>query len=128
LLFRSLPSPLPFAKDVETPFSEALLTAAGCREAIQNSIAILMFCAYPFGCFQPPNINHRGLPSVWKGGLIRTIHVYRATRDYFVDGIYWGAEAEGVRFYLRVTGVPPEEITKALEQVAQEGTSMIQHE
>jgi hypothetical protein len=53
---------------------------------------------------------------------MRTIHVYRAARTYFVDGIYWGDDAEGVRFYLQVTGVPPEEITKALEQVEQEGT------
>jgi hypothetical protein len=53
---------------------------------------------------------------------MRTIHVYRAARTYFVDGIYWGDEVEGVRFYLQVTGVPPEEITKALEQVEQEGT------
>ena len=53
---------------------------------------------------------------------MRTIHVYRAAREYFIDGIYWGDDAEGVRFYLQVTGVPPEEITKALEQVEQEGT------
>ena len=57
---------------------------------------------------------------------MRTIHVYRAARNYFVDGIYWGDDAEGVRFYLQVTGVPSDEITKALEQVAQEGASMIQ--
>jgi hypothetical protein len=57
---------------------------------------------------------------------MRTIHVYRAARQYFIDGIYWGDDAEGVRFYLRVTGVPPDEITKALEQVEQEGASMIQ--
>jgi hypothetical protein len=59
---------------------------------------------------------------------MRTIHVYRAAREYFVDGIYWGDDAEGVRFYLRLTGVPPDEITKALEQVEQEGTSLIQKE
>jgi hypothetical protein len=59
---------------------------------------------------------------------MRTIHVYRAARDYFVDGIYWGDEEEGVRFYLRVTGVPPDAITKALEQIEQEGTSLIQQE
>ena len=59
---------------------------------------------------------------------MRTIHVYRAAREYFIDGIYWGDDAEGVRFYLQVTGVPPEEITKVLEQVAQEGTSLIQQE
>jgi hypothetical protein len=45
---------------------------------------------------------------------MRTIHVYRAARKYFVDGIYWGDDEEGVRFYLRVTGVPPDAITKAL--------------
>jgi hypothetical protein len=59
---------------------------------------------------------------------MRTIHLYRAARDYFVDGIYWGDEEEGVRFYLRVTGVPPDAITKALEQIEQEGTSLIQQE
>ena len=48
---------------------------------------------------------------------MRTIHVYRAAHHYFVDGIYWGDDAEGVQFYLQVTGVPPEEITKALAQV-----------
>jgi len=57
-----------------------------------------------------------------KGVCMRTIHVYRAACDYLVDGIYGGDDAEGVQFYLQVTGVPPEEITKALEQVAQEGT------
>jgi hypothetical protein len=57
---------------------------------------------------------------------MRTIHVYRSAHAYFVDGIYCGDEEAGVRFYLRVTGVPPDEITKALEQVAQEGTSLIQ--
>jgi hypothetical protein len=57
---------------------------------------------------------------------MRTIHVYRAARDYFVDGIYWGDDEEGVKFYLEVTGVHPDEITKALEEIAQEGTSLIQ--
>ena len=57
---------------------------------------------------------------------MRTIHVYRAARNYLVEGIYWGDDEEGVKFYLEVTGVPPDEITKALEQVAQEGASMIQ--
>jgi hypothetical protein len=85
-----------------------------------------MLCAYPFGCFQPHSITHSGPPSVRKGGPMRTIHVYRAARTYFVDGIYWGDEEEGVKFYLEVTGVPPDEITKALEQIAQEGTSLIQ--
>jgi hypothetical protein len=59
---------------------------------------------------------------------LRTIHVYRAAREYFVDGIYWGDDAEGVRFYLDVTGVPPDQITKALAQVAQEGTTLIHQE
>ena len=36
-----------------------------------------------------------------------TIHIFRAGRDYFIDGIFWGNDAEGVRFYLDVTGVPP---------------------
>ena len=59
---------------------------------------------------------------------MRTIHVYRAAREYFVDGIYWGDDEECVRFYLQVTGVPPDAITKALEEVAQEGTSLIQQQ
>jgi hypothetical protein len=57
---------------------------------------------------------------------MRTIHVYRAAHHSFVDGIYWGDEAEGVQCYLQVTGVPPEEITKALAQVAQEGTYTVE--
>ena len=57
---------------------------------------------------------------------MRTIHVYRAARKYFIDGIYWGDDEAGVRFYLQVTGVPPDAITKALAQVAQEGASLIQ--
>ena len=59
---------------------------------------------------------------------MRTIHVYRAARDYFVDGIYWGDDEEGVIIYLRAKGVPLDDITKALEQIAQEGTSMIQQD
>ena len=59
---------------------------------------------------------------------MRTIHVYRAARDYFVDGIYWGDDEEGVRFYLRAKGVLSEEITKAFDQVEQEGTALIQQE
>ena len=61
-----------------------------------------------------------------KGVGMRTIHVYRAAHKYFVDGLYWGDDAEGVRFYLQVTGVPPEEITKALEQVEQDGTYTVE--
>ena len=59
---------------------------------------------------------------------MRTIHVYRAAREYFVDGIYWGDDEEGVRLYLRAKGVLPEEITKVFDQVAQEGTVLIQQE
>ena len=59
---------------------------------------------------------------------MRTIHVYRAARNYFVDGIYWGDDEEGVLLYLRAKGVPPDAITKAVEQIEQEGTSMIQQE
>ena len=57
---------------------------------------------------------------------MRTIHVYRAARDYFVDGIYWGDDEEGVMLYLGAKGVPPDAITRALAQVAQEGASLIQ--
>ena len=59
---------------------------------------------------------------------MRTIHVSRAACEYFVDGRYWGDDIEGVSFYLGATGVLPDEITKALEQVEQEGTSLIQQE
>jgi hypothetical protein len=59
---------------------------------------------------------------------MRTIHVYRAARNYFIDGIYGGDDAEDVRFYLQVTGVPTEAITKALAEVAQEGTTLIHQE
>ena len=38
---------------------------------------------------------------------MRSIHVYRSARDYFVDGIYWGDDEEGVMLYLRAKGVPP---------------------
>ena len=59
---------------------------------------------------------------------MRTIHVYRAAREYFVDGISWGDDAEGVLLYLQAKRVPPDAITKALEQIEQEGTSLIQRE
>jgi hypothetical protein len=59
---------------------------------------------------------------------MRTIHLYRSARDYFVDGIFWGDDAEGVLLYLWAKGVPPDEITKALAQVDQGGTAMIQQE
>ena len=59
---------------------------------------------------------------------MRTIHLYRAAREYFVDGIYWGDDEEGVLLYLRAKGVPLDEIIKALEQVAHEGTALLQQE
>jgi hypothetical protein len=39
--------------------------------------------------------------------------------DYFIDGIYWGDDEEGVILSLRAKGVSSEEITRALEGVAQ---------
>ena len=73
------------------------------------------------GCVEPilsAVSNHKASTTVAlheyeKGVCMRTIHVYRAAHNYFVDGIYWGDDAEGVRFYLQVTGVPPDAITKA---------------
>ena len=62
------------------------------------------------------------------GAPMRTIHIFRAGRDYFIDGIFWGDDAEGVRFYLDVTGVSPDDITKALAGVAQAGRYLIQQE
>jgi len=62
------------------------------------------------------------------GAPMRTIHIFRAGRDYFIDGIFWEDDAEGVRFYLDVTGVPSDDITKALEEVAQRGCYLIQQE
>jgi hypothetical protein len=57
---------------------------------------------------------------------MRTIHVLRSARNYFIDGIYWGDDEEGVIMYLRAKGVSPDDITKALEQVAQTGGYLIQ--
>ena len=57
-----------------------------------------------------------------------TIHVYRSARDYFVDGIYWGDDEEGVIMYLKAKGVSPDDITKALAGIVEEGTYMIQQE
>ena len=59
---------------------------------------------------------------------MRTIHVFRSARNYFIDGIYWGDDEEGVTMYLRAKGVSPDEITQALERVAQAGTYLIQQE
>ena len=59
---------------------------------------------------------------------MRTIHVLRSGRSYFIDGIFWGDDEEGVRFYLDVTGVPPDDSTKALEKVAQTGGYLSQQD
>jgi len=59
---------------------------------------------------------------------MRTIHVLRSGRNYFIDGIFWGDDEEGVILYLQAKGVSPDEITKALAEVAQAGRYLIQHE
>ena len=35
---------------------------------------------------------------------MRTIHVPRSGRNYFIDGIFWGDDEEGVSQYLRAKG------------------------
>jgi hypothetical protein len=57
-----------------------------------------------------------------------TIHVLRSGRNYFIDGIFWGDDEEGVILYLRAKGVSPDDITKALAAVAQAGRYLLQHE
>ena len=59
---------------------------------------------------------------------MRTIHVFRSGCNYFIDGIYWGDDEEGVILYLRTKGVTPENITQALERVGREGTYMVQQD
>ena len=59
---------------------------------------------------------------------MRTIHVLRSGHNYFIDGIYWGDDEEGVIMYLRSKGVAVENITKVLEAVAQEGAYTVQQE
>ena len=59
---------------------------------------------------------------------MRTIHVLQAGPDYFIDGIFWGDDVEGVMLYLSAKGVSPDEIAKALAAVAQTGSYRIQHE
>ena len=59
---------------------------------------------------------------------MRTIHIFQAGRDYFIDGIFWGDDLEGVVLYLRAKGVSPDEIAKALAAVAQVGRYLIQQE
>jgi hypothetical protein len=62
------------------------------------------------------------------GALMRMIHVLRTGRDFVIDGLYWGDDEEGVCRYLKEQGVSPDDITKALEQVAQTGGYLIQQE
>ena len=59
---------------------------------------------------------------------MRTIYVCQAGRNYFIDGIYWGDDEEGVMMYLRTKGVSPDDITKALAGVAQAGRYLIEYE
>ena len=59
---------------------------------------------------------------------MRTIHVLRSGWNYFIDGIFWGDDEEGVVLYLKAKGVSPDEITKALAGVAQGESYLIQHE
>jgi hypothetical protein len=59
---------------------------------------------------------------------MRTIHVSQAGRNYFIDGIYWGDDAEDVMLYLRAQGIVADEITKALAGVAQTGGYLIAQE
>jgi hypothetical protein len=59
---------------------------------------------------------------------MRTIHVLRSGRNYFIDGIFWGDDEEGVILYLRAKGVSPDDITKALAEVAQAGRYLIEQE
>ena len=59
---------------------------------------------------------------------MRTIHVLRSGPNYFIDGIYWGDDEEGVVMYLRAKGVSPDWIAQALAAVAQAGGYLIQQE
>jgi hypothetical protein len=38
---------------------------------------------------------------------MRTIHVFQAGHNYFIDGIYWGDDEEDVMMYLRAKGISP---------------------
>ena len=59
---------------------------------------------------------------------MRTIHVLRSGRNYFIDGICWGEDEEGVMLYLSGTGIAPDAITQALAGVALVGGAIIQEE
>ena len=60
------------------------------------------------------------------GAPVRTIHILQAGRDYFIGGIFWGDDEEGVMTYPRGKGVSPDDIAKVLEGVAQAGGYSIQ--
>jgi hypothetical protein len=62
------------------------------------------------------------------GEPMRTIHVFQAGRDYFIDGIYWGDDEEDVMMYLRAKGISPDDIAKALAGVAQAGGYLLKQE
>ena len=59
---------------------------------------------------------------------MRTIHVFKSGRNYFIDGIYWGDDEEGVMMYLRAKGISSDEIAKALAGVMQTGGYHIHQE
>ena len=59
---------------------------------------------------------------------MRTIHVSQAGHHYFIDGIYWDDDEEGVMLYLQTKGISPDDIAKALAGVAQVGNYLIQQE
>src|SRR5215813_13057183 len=62
------------------------------------------------------------------GAPMRTIHILRSGRKYFIDGIFWGEDEEGVMRYLSVTGIALDAITQALAGVALVGGAIIQEE
>ena len=64
----------------------------------------------------------------WEERPMRTIHVLRSGRNYFIDGIFWGDDEEGVMLYLSAKGIAPDAITQALAGVAQVGGAIIQEE
>ena len=57
-----------------------------------------------------------------------TVSLVQSGLNYFVDGIHFGEDEEGIILYLRAKGIPPEHITKVLEALAREGTYTIQQE
>ena len=59
---------------------------------------------------------------------MRTIHVMRSGRSYFIDGTFWGDDEEGVMLYLSAKGVAPDAITQALAGMALAGGAIIQEE